>query len=63
MTLQKKTNELNSLFKLYKISSDATKLFADLAVQECDKRDALLDKIKKLTKEIEDEKNTVRANN
>lgn len=56
MTLQKKLNELNSLTKSYHLASVTAKLFSELAVEECEKRDALNKRIKTLKKEISDDR-------
>ncbi len=56
MTLQKKTNELNSLRKLRYTASEASIIFSELAIEECEKRDALDIKIKLLKKEIENDR-------
>lgn len=60
MTLQKKTNELNSLKNLRDIAGEAAKIFFELAWEEAEKSYALNKKIKLLKKEIANEK-TARA--
>jgi hypothetical protein len=56
MTLQKKTNELNSLEILRNRASEAAKIFFELAWEESEKTYALDKKINLLKKEIANER-------